>query len=587
MHSRTFTSPGDTVVSRKPDKTESTEAPAWADRVKAVLQATELNRTGLARLLAVYPATVGKWARGKNKPSAPYRTVLERLETDPRLARKVSPFVQILPKKRRRRQLASELPEKGPLGYDRYLELMDRPGLFVSPMDGDEEEETRPFHHSEFQFRVFQVGPAKALKKKASAARLKKALDLLDTVQERFKSEIIHYPITQLAVREHLNDAEVRILVRLAREDTGVFEGKGICSGYQLVRIAAGQGGNRLKVRESLNPKAKLRRHGYIEKIEREGRINKWIGESDSVVEQWYYLTEKGRKKVLGKLLKKSILEETDKVATKDGLVREPRFSLGSVILPSEHLKALEAVAAEIEHRDILMDEWGLSAVVRYGTGSVLLFEGPPGTGKTMSAEAFAGRILRPMITANMAQLLSKWIGETEQQLVELFSRAKKEEAVLFIDEADSLLSTRDNTDRSWELQRVNTLLKEIESFDGVCILATNIAPVLDKALASRVSLRLRFELPDAMGREKIWRKHLPKSLPLTDDVDLADLSRRYEISGRDIKQAVLTAARNAVQRKGKCRVVTMTDLCTAAESRAAVGDKKRVVTGFRDEKSG
>ena len=126
---------------------------------------------------------------------------------------------------------------------------------------------------------------------------------------------------------------------------------------------------------------------------------------------------------------------------------------------------------------------------------------------------------------------------------------------------------------RSFEIRLVNVLLKEVEEFDGVMVLATNNTVALDPALKSRLTLHLVFPMPDEQGRAEIWKRHLPAKLPLSDDVDVETLARMYELSGRDIKQAVLMAARTAAHRGDEEAMVVMNDLEKAARSRLSGDD--------------
>jgi MoxR-like ATPase len=227
----------------------------------------------------------------------------------------------------------------------------------------------------------------------------------------------------------------------------------------------------------------------------------------------------------------------------------------------------------DVQQREVLYEKWGMNTVIHGGRGAILLMHGPPGTGKTMTATAIAGALGAPLITASFAKLESCYVGETEKNVVQLFAAARKAGAVLFVDEADGLFASRDLAQRSFEIRHVNVLLTELEVFSGVCVLATNNAVVLDHALESRVSLRLEYGLPDAQARAEIWKRHLPRTLPLEDDVDIKKLAV-YALSGRDIKQAVLTAARRALRRGGGDGRISHADLAAAAQQRQAADDR-------------
>jgi SpoVK/Ycf46/Vps4 family AAA+-type ATPase len=147
------------------------------------------------------------------------------------------------------------------------------------------------------------------------------------------------------------------------------------------------------------------------------------------------------------------------------------------------------------------------------------------------------------------------WVGETPKNVAAIFRMAQEEDAVLFFDEADAIAARR-STDVTHGSQResnttVNVLLQELERFDGVVIFATNLAANFDPAFERRIRTHVLFELPDADAREKIWKVQLHERTPLADDVDFRALADRYEVSGGDIRNAVLKAALAAAAEEG------------------------------------
>ena len=145
-----------------------------------------------------------------------------------------------------------------------------------------------------------------------------------------------------------------------------------------------------------------------------------------------------------------------------------------------------------------------------------------------------------------MAQLVSKYIGETEKHLGAVFDAAQHGEVMLLFDEADSLFGKRtevkSSVDRYANLE-VNTLLQRVERFEGVVVLTTNHEKGIDEAFARRIRFRVAFDDPDATARRALWRALLPGQVPLAADVDLNLLAERYELSGGHIKEVVLRAA--------------------------------------------
>jgi AAA+ superfamily predicted ATPase len=255
--------------------------------------------------------------------------------------------------------------------------------------------------------------------------------------------------------------------------------------------------------------------------------------------------------KVLETLLRP--LASRKPVEQKDGAERmlKPRLKLRDLVLPERVMEALRLALAQARQHGTLFTEWGLGRVFPYGRGMTLLFSGPPGVGKTAAAEALAGELRKRLLAANYSELVSCWLGVTEKNFARTFADARKADAVLFWDEADSLFYQRENTMRTWEVSSVNTLLQELERFEGVCVLATNRPVTLDKALRRRIAVKVEFERPDAPLRRKLWRKLLPKRLPLACDVCVEQLSE-MDLSGGEIKNVVLNAARFALARAAR-----------------------------------
>ncbi len=234
----------------------------------------------------------------------------------------------------------------------------------------------------------------------------------------------------------------------------------------------------------------------------------------------------------------------------------EPQRSFDDVVLPERTLRALNHALALVRKHDLIFRQWGLAERHSTGLGLAFHFAGPPGTGKTICAEALAYTLKRKLLVVRYSELESRWVGQTAKHVAAVFRAAERQDAVLFFDEAD-VIAGRRFTSMQAAVEReanavVNVLLHEIETFPGIIIFATNLAANMDPAFERRIRTHILFEMPDAAARERIWRVQLhPRKTPLADDVDFRALAEAYPRSGGDIKNAVLKAAQIATTEPG------------------------------------
>jgi len=216
------------------------------------------------------------------------------------------------------------------------------------------------------------------------------------------------------------------------------------------------------------------------------------------------------------------------------------------IVLPQDQLDSVIELMARIRQRRTVYEQWGFAAKVGKGLGVSALFSGPRGTGKTMVAGLIAQDLGLEMYQVDLSKIVSKWIGETEKNLAALFDAAEAGHAILLFDEADSLFGKRtdvkSSNDRNANLE-TNYLLQRLESFTGICLLTSNHESHIDPAFQRRLSLHLRFELPDDAERAQLWRAMLPAAAPVAPSVDFAALGRRFAMSGGYIRNAALRAA--------------------------------------------
>jgi hypothetical protein len=235
----------------------------------------------------------------------------------------------------------------------------------------------------------------------------------------------------------------------------------------------------------------------------------------------------------------------------------QPRRTFADVVLPPVTRRSLDNALVQIRKHDILFGQWGLGERHESGLGLAFNFAGPPGTGKTICAEAIAHALGKPLLVVRYNELESQWAGATAKNVAAVFASAQEQDAVLFFDEADAIAGRRfTSMDQGYQREAnavVNVLLRELEEFPGVVIFATNLAANFDPAFERRIRTHILFEQPGPDEREKIWRVQIHgRKTPLGADVDFRALAERYPASGGDIKNAVLKAAQMAIAEPGE-----------------------------------
>jgi hypothetical protein len=220
--------------------------------------------------------------------------------------------------------------------------------------------------------------------------------------------------------------------------------------------------------------------------------------------------------------------------------------SWDDIVLPDDQAIAMIELLARIRERTRVYEEWGFADKLGKGLGVSALFSGPPGTGKTMVAGLVARALRVELYQVDISKVVSKWIGETEKNLAALFDAAEAGHAILLFDEADALFGKRTDVRSSNDRhanQEVNFLLQRLESYAGICILTTNHETAIDEAFRRRLSVHVRFPMPEAEERARLWRAMIPASAPRSDVLGLEDLAANYVMSGGYIRNAVLRAA--------------------------------------------
>lgn len=247
-----------------------------------------------------------------------------------------------------------------------------------------------------------------------------------------------------------------------------------------------------------------------------------------------------------------ALVKETPTKAEKPKKLFTAKELLKDLVLKEEAKKEIESVLRQHDNSQKIFEEWGLGKTIEYGKGMTFLFYGKPGTGKTFAAHCISKITGQELLTISASQIQSQEPGGANRNIENAFRTAKSKNKVLLLDECDSLITQRNNVGIILGSE-INTLLTEIEKCEGIMILTTNRVDTLDTALERRISLIIEFPEPNFELRQEIWKKIIPKKLPIAKKIKIAKLAE-YKLTGGQIKNAILQAARFAAA--DNCRIV-------------------------------
>ncbi len=239
--------------------------------------------------------------------------------------------------------------------------------------------------------------------------------------------------------------------------------------------------------------------------------------------------------------------ENKEKEPTIAFVAREPLYSLSNLVLDLATAKRLESLKNRFKTHRLVYEDWGLGQTDPSGRHIAFNLYGPPGTGKTMCVEALAREWGKRLIDVSYAEIESKYVGETGKNIVAAFKAAKEQNALLFFDEADSILGQRMTSVTQAADQAVNVaravMLKQLDAFDGIVAFATNLARNFDGAFVRRIPIHIEIPLPDEDGRRRILETILPDAVPFKRRIDFALLAAKTQgLSGGDLKNVAVNA---------------------------------------------
>ncbi|ECR0950014.1 ATP-binding protein [Campylobacter coli] len=315
----------------------------------------------------------------------------------------------------------------------------------------------------------------------------------------------------------------------------------------------------------------------YDEYLNAFGDISKSFFITDEILQRIINFEPKQNKKI--KI--ESVLKDQDIFE-----LIEPSTDINDIIMPENTKELLENILKQQDKKVLeRLHSWGIKS--NKNIEAKIIFYGPAGTGKTMSALAMAKSMKKSVLSFDCSKILSKWVGESEQNVRKIFDTYKnivqtcKQSPILLLNEADQFLSTRvDGSSGSDKMhnQMQNIFLEQIERFSGVIIATTNFLESLDSAFSRRFDYKIEFKKPDFKDRLKIWEKFLPKKALFEKDFDINILSN-YELSGAQILMVVKnTALKVAVSKDG---VFKMQDFIESIQKELNSSFDKSKIVGF------
>ena len=222
------------------------------------------------------------------------------------------------------------------------------------------------------------------------------------------------------------------------------------------------------------------------------------------------------------------------------------RASFDQMVIPDDVRDTLEDIIAMVRERSKILESWGYARHLGISRCVSALFSGAPGTGKTMAASVISSELGIDLIASTCRRWCPSGWARPRSTCRRIFDEAQNASAMLVFDEADSLFGKRTEVksaqDRYANLE-VNYVLQRMETFDGICVLTSNLEASIDKAFLRRLNFRLRFPEPDVDERVQLWKKLLPPEVAMPDDTDFTRLARTFEMTGGHIKNAIVRAA--------------------------------------------
>ncbi|EAL6279300.1 ATP-binding protein [Campylobacter jejuni] len=418
------------------------------------------------------------------------------------------------------------------------------------------------------------------IQKSAYNSEIKNQIKLYEKhIKERLKKSKFYNVLADIFKEYNLEHKEQIIFLALLKEEYALSNESSISREMNsLLSLISENDLERHKNKKLLQENAPLLNLiEYDEYLNAFGDISKSFFIIDEILQRIINFEPKQSKKI--KI--ESVLKDQDIFE-----LIEPSADINDIIMPENTKELLENILKQQDKKVLeRLHSWGIKS--NKNIEAKIIFYGPAGTGKTMSALAMAKSMKKPVLSFDCSKILSKWVGESEQNVRKIFDTYKnivqtcKQSPILLLNEADQFLSTRvDGSSGSDKMhnQMQNIFLEQIERFSGVIIATTNFLESLDSAFSRRFDYKIEFKKPDFKDRLKIWEKFLPKKALFEKDFNINILSN-YELSGAQILMVVKnTALKVAVSQDG---VLKMQDFIESIQKELNSSFDKSKIVGF------
>ena len=378
--------------------------------------------------------------------------------------------------------------------------------------------------------------------------RLKSKLNMLETRIKERVGATEHEIMLEGFFKEHeLGEKEQMIFLALLKEEYGGSD-ESIRDMNSLIDLISNDDYEKIKHRSLLEESSHLISKGlidYDEMLTPFGGINRNFFIPDEIL---YKISHPSKKKHKSEKIKLDMLIKEQEIFE----LIEPKKNLEDVVLNDKTRELLNALLKQMDKTVIArLKDWGIKDKKR-GIDARIIFYGPAGTGKTMTALALAKSLKKQVLSFDCSKILSMYVGESEKNVRKIFDTYKelcaktRSEPVLLLNEADQFLSSRtaNATSGSDKMhnQMQNIFLEQIERFDGLLIATTNLLENIDKAFSRRFNYKLEFAKPNQQQREQIWKNMIPPSIPLEPNFDFVALSK-FDLTGGQIELVLKNTA--------------------------------------------